>query len=144
MKFYLLPDGCLLLLYFFLPGLKNPHRGYWLLWHWVWRWGGLPCFFTKPAIFKQDISAIGKNNWPRCFCYACCGYCQSQQPKQVGRMGWKSFVFLVVATFALIIGLVFINITKAGTGIKVPEALLKDLPPAVEKTWQDHIIRYIS
>lgn len=61
--------------------------------------------------------------------------------KQVGRMGWKSIVYFeIVTTFALILGLVFINLTKAGTGIEVPEALLKELPVAVEKTWQDHII----
>ncbi|MCO5237071.1 MAG: cation:dicarboxylase symporter family transporter [Chitinophagaceae bacterium] len=61
--------------------------------------------------------------------------------KQVGRMGWKSILYFeIVTTCALIIGLVFINLTKAGTGIEVPEALLKELPVAVEKTWQDHII----
>lgn len=61
--------------------------------------------------------------------------------KQVGRMGWKSLLYFeIVTTFALIIGIVFINITKAGSGIVVPEALLSELPPAVEKTWQDHII----
>lgn len=49
--------------------------------------------------------------------------------KQVGRMGWKSLVYFeVVTTIALLIGLVFINITKAGVGIKVPESLLKELP----------------
>lgn len=61
--------------------------------------------------------------------------------KQVGRMGWKSLLYFeIVTTLALIIGIVFINITKAGSGIVVPEALLSELPPAVEKTWQDHII----
>lgn len=61
--------------------------------------------------------------------------------KQVGRMGWKSLLYFeVVTTFALIIGLLFINITKAGVGIEVPPALLKELPLAVEKTWQDHIV----
>lgn len=61
--------------------------------------------------------------------------------KQVGRMGWKSLLYFeIVTSFALIIGLIFINITKAGEGIHIPEALLAELPPAVEKTWQDHII----
>ncbi|HRP30264.1 MAG TPA: cation:dicarboxylase symporter family transporter [Agriterribacter sp.] len=61
--------------------------------------------------------------------------------KQVGRMGWKSILYFeIVTTFALIIGLIFINITHAGVGIEVPEALLKELPVPVEKTWQDHII----
>jgi len=36
--------------------------------------------------------------------------------KQVGRMGWKSLLYFeIVTTFALIIGIVFINITKAGS-----------------------------
>lgn len=61
--------------------------------------------------------------------------------KQVGRMGWKSLLYFeVVTTFALLIGLLFINLTHAGVGIQVPEALLKELPQVVPKTWQDHII----
>ncbi len=61
--------------------------------------------------------------------------------KQVGRMGWKSLLYFeVVTTMALLIGLFFINITKAGVGIIVPAALLKELPETKVKTWQDHII----
>ncbi len=60
--------------------------------------------------------------------------------KQVGRMGWKSLLYFeVVTTIALVIGLAFINLTRAGVGIKVPETLLKELPTAAVKTWQDHI-----
>lgn len=61
--------------------------------------------------------------------------------KQVGRMGWKSLLYFeIVTTIALLIGLVFINITKAGVGIQVPEELLKELPAVTPKGWQDHII----
>ena len=61
--------------------------------------------------------------------------------KQVGRMGWKSLVYFeIVTTIALVIGLVFINITKAGVGIIVPNDLLHELPKVVPKGWQDHII----
>lgn len=61
--------------------------------------------------------------------------------KQVGRMGWKSILYFeVVTTIALCIGLFFINLTKAGVGIIVPEGMLKDLPETKIKTWQDHII----
>lgn len=61
--------------------------------------------------------------------------------KQVGRMGWKSIVYFeIVTTFALLIGIFFINLTKAGTGIVVPEGLLHDLPEVKHKTWQDHIV----
>ena len=61
--------------------------------------------------------------------------------KQLGRMGWKSLLYFeVVTTLALIIGLVFINLTQAGVGIEVPESLLVELPSTTPKTWQQHII----
>jgi proton glutamate symport protein len=90
--------------------------------------------------------------------------------KQVGRIGWKSLLYFeVVTTLALVIGLVFINITKAGEGIAVPaklelpksaekqlqvkvisildsagvdvpEGIINRLPDAPPKGWQDHII----
>ena len=42
--------------------------------------------------------------------------------KQVGRMGWKSLLYFeIVSTLALFIGLLAINISKAGIGVKVPE-----------------------
>lgn len=42
--------------------------------------------------------------------------------KQVGRMGWKSLLYFTTATtFALVIGLVAINISKAGVGIHKTE-----------------------
>jgi proton glutamate symport protein len=41
--------------------------------------------------------------------------------KQVGRMGWKSLLYFeVVSTIALVIGLVAINISKAGVGLQLP------------------------
>jgi proton glutamate symport protein len=44
--------------------------------------------------------------------------------KQVGRMGWKSLVYFeVVSTIALFIGLLAINISKAGIGVKVPDVI---------------------
>jgi proton glutamate symport protein len=56
-------------------------------------------------------------------------------------MGWKSILYFeVVTTLALLIGLAFINLTKAGVGISIPANLLKELPEAKSKTWQDHII----
>lgn len=61
--------------------------------------------------------------------------------KQVGRMGWKSILYFeIVTTLALLIGLMFINLTKAGVGIHIPQNLLKELPKVEPKTWQDHII----
>jgi proton glutamate symport protein len=44
--------------------------------------------------------------------------------KQVGRMGWKSLLYFeIVSTIALFIGLFAINISKAGIGVVVPEAV---------------------
>jgi proton glutamate symport protein len=41
--------------------------------------------------------------------------------KQIGRMGWKSLLYFeIVSTFALIIGLLAINIGKAGVGVVLP------------------------
>ena len=47
--------------------------------------------------------------------------------KQVGRMGWKSILYFEVATtIALFIGLVAINISKAGVGIQLPPTKEKE------------------
>ena len=78
---------------------------------------------------------------PLLFATLVVGIASHSNLKQVGRMGWKSLLYFeVVTTIALVIGLIFINITKAGVGIIVPESLLKELPVAKIKTWQDHII----
>ncbi|MEO8471746.1 MAG: cation:dicarboxylase symporter family transporter [Chryseolinea sp.] len=61
--------------------------------------------------------------------------------KQVGRMGWKSIVYFeVVTTMALIIGIIAINLTKAGTGIVLPAGFKQDLPEAIPQTWQDVVL----
>lgn len=61
--------------------------------------------------------------------------------KQVGRMGWKSIVYFeVVTTLALVIGIVAINLTKAGAGIILPEGFQQDLPEAKAQGWQDVIL----
>lgn len=61
--------------------------------------------------------------------------------KQLGRMGWKSLLYFeVVTTLALILGLVAINISKAGEGVVIPPNLKEELPSVSVMTWQDHII----
>ena len=78
---------------------------------------------------------------PLLFATLVVGIASHSNLKQVGRMGWKSLLYFeVVTTIALIIGLAFINLTKAGVGIKVPDTLLKELPEVKIKTWQDHIV----
>jgi proton glutamate symport protein len=119
------------------------------------------------AIFLRLIKTIVA---PLLFATLVVGIASHANLKQVGRMGWKSLVYFeVVTTLALFIGLVFINITKAGVGIEVPKGLelprssekifqgkviaildstdinippnlLEKLPDAPGKTWQDHII----
>src|SRR5512133_3355815 len=43
--------------------------------------------------------------------------------KQIGRMGWKSLLYFeIVSSFALFIGLLAINIGKAGVGVVLPPA----------------------
>ena len=61
--------------------------------------------------------------------------------KQVGRMGWKSILYFeVVTTLALIIGLVAINISKAGAGIVLPAGFHQELPAVTAQGWQDVIL----
>ncbi len=99
--------------------------------------------------FSQNLSFLSKIFLrlvktivaPLLFATLVVGIASHANLKQVGRMGWKSLVYFeVVTTIALLIGLLFINITKAGVGIKVPESLLKELPEVKVKGWQDHII----
>ncbi len=62
--------------------------------------------------------------------------------KQVGRMGWKSILYFEVATtIALFIGLIAINISKAGVGIQLPPTTDKetlDVPPP--SGWEEIIL----
>ncbi|MCW5910207.1 MAG: dicarboxylate/amino acid:cation symporter [Cyclobacteriaceae bacterium] len=61
--------------------------------------------------------------------------------KQVGRMGWKSIVYFeIVTTMALVIGIIAINITRAGTGIVLPEGFDQELPEAKAQKWSDIIL----
>jgi proton glutamate symport protein len=62
--------------------------------------------------------------------------------KQVGRMGWKSLLYFeIVSTIALFIGLLAINISKAGVGVKVPEIINQaNVPSAPVVTGTDMIL----
>lgn len=61
--------------------------------------------------------------------------------KQVGRMGWKSLLYFeVVTTIALFIGLLAINLSKAGVGIVLPEASHEELPPVASQSAKDIIL----
>lgn len=62
--------------------------------------------------------------------------------KQVGRMGWKSILYFEVATtIALFIGLIAINISKAGVGIQLPpttDTHKLDVPPP--SGWEEIVL----
>ncbi|WP_185877590.1 dicarboxylate/amino acid:cation symporter [Blattabacterium cuenoti] len=62
--------------------------------------------------------------------------------KKLGSMGWKSLLYFeIVTTLALFIGLIAINISKAGVGIIIPEGINEQQLPKVEsRTWQDIIL----
>jgi proton glutamate symport protein len=99
--------------------------------------------------FSQDLQFLSKIFLrlvktivaPLLFATLVVGIASHSNLKQVGRMGWKSLVYFeVVTTIALVIGLVFINITKAGEGISVPPQLLSELPRSPEKALQSKVI----
>jgi proton glutamate symport protein len=61
--------------------------------------------------------------------------------KQVGRMGWKSLLYFeVVTTIALFIGLIAINLSKAGEGIVLPATAHEDLPKVPPQNFRDIIL----
>ena len=61
--------------------------------------------------------------------------------KQVGRMGWKSILYFeVVTTLALVIGIIAINLTKAGEGIVLPQGFKQELPEAKAQTWDEVVL----
>lgn len=61
--------------------------------------------------------------------------------KQVGRMGLKSILYFeIVTTVALFIGLIAINISRAGEGINLPLGAHEELPIVAPQTFQDIIL----
>jgi len=61
--------------------------------------------------------------------------------RQVGRLGWKSLLYFeVVTTIALVVGLVAINLSKAGMGI-VNTGIKEELPAVVKQQgWKDLVL----
>jgi len=103
--------------------------------------------------FSQNLSFLSKIFLrlvktivaPLLFATLVVGIASHSNLKQVGRMGWKSLVYFeIVTTMALLIGLLFINITKAGEGIKVPAALLQSLPKSSERVMQSKVITILD
>ncbi|MEI6059947.1 MAG: cation:dicarboxylase symporter family transporter [Bacteroidota bacterium] len=64
--------------------------------------------------------------------------------RQVGRMGWKSIVYFeLVSTIALFIGLLVINISKAGLGVVIPAGLSQQGIPVVKAQTFEEIVLHI-
>ncbi len=64
--------------------------------------------------------------------------------QQVGRMGWKSIVYFeIVSTIALFIGLLAINISKAGVGVAIPANMDQSAIPIVKGQTFEEIILHI-
>ena len=100
-------------------------------------------------VFAQNLSVLSKIFLrliktiiaPILFSTLVVGIAGHSNLKQVGRMGWKSILYFeVVTTLALLIGIVAINITKAGTGIVLPEHFQQELPEAKAQNWQDVVL----
>ncbi|MEJ1241134.1 cation:dicarboxylase symporter family transporter [Chryseolinea sp. T2] len=100
-------------------------------------------------VFAQNLSVLSKIFLrliktiiaPILFATLVVGIAGHSNLKQVGRMGWKSIVYFeAVTTLALLIGVLAINITKAGSGIVLPEHFQQDLPEAKAQSWQDVVL----
>lgn len=109
---------------------------------------GVEIGLNFPA-FAQNLSVLSKIFLrliktiiaPILFATLVVGIAGHSNLKQVGRMGWKSILYFeVVTTLALVIGIIAINITKAGEGIVLPEGFNQELPEAKAQGWQDVIL----
>ncbi len=109
---------------------------------------GVEIGLNFPA-FAQNLSVLSKIFLrliktiiaPILFATLVVGIAGHSNLKQVGRMGWKSILYFeIVTTVALVIGIIAINLTKAGTGIVLPEGFTQDLPEAQAQTWQDVVL----
>jgi proton glutamate symport protein len=78
------------------------------------------------------------------------GICGHGQLRSVGRLGLKSLVYFeVLTTIALVIGLVAINVSKAGVGLNTSQTLLNaaqlgasaPLPQPEALNWQQFLLR---
>lgn len=64
--------------------------------------------------------------------------------RQVGRMGWKSIVYFeIISTLALFIGLLAINISKAGVGVIIPAGINQTGIPEVKSQTFEEIILHV-
>ncbi len=61
--------------------------------------------------------------------------------KLIGRLGWKSILYFeIVSTIALAIGLVAINISKAGEGLVLPHTAISPAVTVKVHTWSEFVL----
>ena len=59
-------------------------------------------------------------------------------------MGWKSILYFeFVSTLALFIGLAAINLSKAGVGVNLPQAMTQGTLPEVPKQTWDQVLLHV-
>jgi Na+/H+-dicarboxylate symporter len=89
-------------------------------------------------IFLRLIKAIVA---PLIFSTLVVGIAGHSDLKQVGRMGLKSIIYFeIITTFALVIGLAAINISKAGVGVQAPADQVSAPLAAQKQTASDLIL----
>jgi aerobic C4-dicarboxylate transport protein len=87
---------------------------------------------------------------PIIFCTIISGIAGMQDTKKLGRVGLKAIIYFeIITSFALIIGLVVINILKPGAGMNVDPSTLDVksaetvIGQATPATWQDFLLHII-
>lgn len=102
----------------------------------------LPAFAVNLQILSKIFLRLIKTIIaPLLFSTLVVGIAGHSSLKQVGRMGWKSILYFeVVSTIALFIGLIAINISKAGVGISLPAVAETGIPEVKKQTIQEIIL----
>lgn len=73
------------------------------------------------------------------------GIASHSNMRQLGRMGWKSLLYFeVVTTMALVVGLLAINVSKAGSNIELPDNLKDAMPLSATRQNQQRIIEVLD
>ena len=92
------------------------------------------------VISKIFLKLIKSIIGPLLFATLVTGIAGHSDLKKVGRMGGKALIYFeIVTTLALVIGLVAINLTRAGDGISLPPSL-EDIPKVLPQTWEEIIL----
>ncbi len=102
----------------------------------------LPAFAVNLQILSKIFLRLIKTIIaPLLFATLVVGIAGHSNLKQVGRMGWKSILYFeIVSTMALFIGLIAINVSKAGVGITLPPVAETGMPEVKKQTIQEIIL----